>query len=44
MVGMAHSFQERPLLPVERWDIPLTHIATEQAVFKINCKVPLSNR
>ncbi len=38
LFGLAHSVQEYPNLPIESWDVRLTHIATEKFVRRIEEK------
>lgn len=33
LLGVAHDDQREPQLPVERWDVPLDMIATQQALY-----------
>lgn len=33
LIGLAHSFQQLPQLPVASWDTPVDMVVTERAVF-----------
>jgi 5-formyltetrahydrofolate cyclo-ligase len=41
LIGLAHSFQEQECLPIEKWDIPLEGVLTDQQFyqFKVNPKL-----
>jgi 5-formyltetrahydrofolate cyclo-ligase len=40
LIGIAHAFQEQKSLPIEKWDIPLDGVLTDQNFFQF-IKVPV---
>tara|TARA_R110001592_G_scaffold204098_1_gene454112 strand:+ start:20997 stop:21665 length:669 start_codon:yes stop_codon:yes gene_type:complete len=39
LIGIAHAFQEQTYLPLEKWDIPLEGVLTDQKFHQFNVKI-----
>lgn len=41
LIGLAHAFQEQPSLPIQKWDIPLEGVLTDQKFhqFKVQTSI-----